>query len=878
MNEQYNQLKELFQAALERAPDERAAFLDVACQAEPTLRAEVDELLAAHEQTSYLDAAALAADDALPMDASSELITGKRIGPYKILRELGHGGMGTVYLAVRDDDQFKKQVAIKLVRGGPVGQVMDGDLIVRRFRQERQILASLEHPNIARLLDGGATEDGLPYLVLEYVEGQPLDDYCDGQQLSLLARLRLFRTVCAAVHYAHQNLVVHRDLKPSNILITPSQDGKDGTPGLPKLLDFGIAKILNPETFDHALGQTIDQTLSSVRLMTPAYASPEQVRGETITTASDVYALGVILYELLTGHRPYQLSTHSLHETARVICEVEPAKPSAVAERMKDEGGRMKTRAGAASSFIPHPSSLRGDLDNIVLMALRKEPQRRYASVEQFSEDLQRYLDGLPVRASRATFAYRSAKFVRRHKAGVAAAMLVALALIVGTVVALWQARIAARQRDAARLEKAKAESINVFLQELLSFSNPELYLPNTQKGREVTVKDVLDATGPLIEHELADQPEVKAAIQRTIGSSYIGLGQFELAEKYIRLALEGDLKLYGENHPETVKCMAALAGLMSAGKEDLASAEALYQKLIPIYRRQQQEGQVNASEFAVILNDYSIRVRLKGDLKGSEALLREALRLAANLPGKYRMTSAYIKLNLALVRADQGDLAEAVQMNRAAVNEYRQIQGRERFELGMSLTALGDELTVLNQLAEAASALREAEAIFRKLITEAHPTFATNLCFQGNLFYRQGAYAKAEAKTRKSLELYRQSGAEAHQHYATALTTLGLILNRTGRVAQAEATLREAVNRRTHSFPKGHYKTALTMGALGECLMTQKRYAEAEGLLLTSYDDLKASQGEQNPRTLEALQRVAALYDAWGKPEQALRFRKLLL
>ena len=519
---------------------------------------------------------------------------------------------------------------------------------------------------------------------------------------------------------------------------------------------------------------------------------------------------------------------------------------------------------------------LSGDLDNIVLMALRKEPQRRYNSAEQFAEDLRRHLEGLPVIARQDTFTYRSSKFIRRHRAGVVAAALVALSLIAGMGSAVWQARIAAQQRDAVRVEKAKAESINDFLMGLLSFSNPEMSLPNIQKGHEVTVRDVLDATGPLIKRELADQPEVKAAIQRTIGNSYSGIGQYDLAEKYLRLALESDLRLYGENHPETVKCLVPLVTLMM-NKADSAGAEALYQKLIPIYRRQQQQGKVKAGELLTVLNGYSVLVRLRGNLKESEALLREALGLAASLPATERTASAYVRLNLALVRADQGDLAEAVQMNRAAVSEYRQIQGREPLKLGMSLTALGDELTALNQLAEAEADLREGEAIFRKLIIEAHPTFATNLCFQGNLFYRKGEYVEAEKKTRRSIELYHQSGAEAYQHYATALTTLGLILNRTDRIAQAEATLREAVNLRTRSFPKGHYKTARTLGALGECLMTQHRYDEAEGLFLTSYADLKASQGEQHPTTREALQHLVALYDAWGKTARADEYRARL-
>jgi serine/threonine protein kinase len=516
MKERYQELKELFQAALELAPDARGNFLDKACQADPSLRAEVNELLAAHEQTSYFDAAALLpdalADTALAERSATEPMAGQHLGPYRILREIGHGGMGTVYLAERDDKQFKKQVALKLLRGGSATQAVHSDLIVRRFRQERQILASLEHPNIARLLDGGTTPAGLPYLVLEYIEGQPLDDYCDEKQLSLRERLQLFRTICAAVHYAHQNLVVHRDLKPSNILITP-----DGTP---KLLDFGIAKILNPETFD----QTIDQTLSSVRLMTPAYASPEQVRGETITTASDVYALGVILYELLTGHRPYQFLSATFHDTARVICEVEPPKPSAIVmrtETITGSDGREKaivTPAEVGRARKDAPEKLRrqlaGDLDNIVLMALSKEPQRRYASVEQFAEDLRCYLAGLPVSARKATLAYRVQKFVGRNKALTAAAALALLALL-GGLIGVNQERKRAEHRfnEVRKLANAVVFELHDAIENL----------PGSTPARALLVQRSIEYLDSLAREATSD-----ISLQRELAAAYERIGDIQ--------------------------------------------------------------------------------------------------------------------------------------------------------------------------------------------------------------------------------------------------------------------------------------------------------------------------------------------------------------
>ncbi len=354
---------------------------------------------------------------------------GRLIGPYKIIRKIGHGGMGSVFLAARADDQYRKQVAIKLVKRG-----MDTDFIVSRFLSERQILASLDHPNIASLFDGGATADGLPYFVMEDIEGLPINEYCDTHNLSTTERLKLFSIVCAAVHYAHRKHIIHRDIKPTNILVTAD--------GMPKLLDFGIAKILDPDLSI----QTTGRTATARRLMTPGYASPEQVRGESVTTASDIYSLGVLLYELLTGHRPYHVRNRATDEIARVICEQEPEKPSTAITRIEevhgDDGLRpirltpesvSKTRDGSPEKLRRR---LAGDIDNIVLMAIRKEPRRRYESVEQFSEDIRRHLEGRPVRARKDTLSYRSAKFINRNRAAV---IEVALSmLVVGLLIVLF--------------------------------------------------------------------------------------------------------------------------------------------------------------------------------------------------------------------------------------------------------------------------------------------------------------------------------------------------------------------------------------------------------------------------------------------------------
>jgi serine/threonine protein kinase/tetratricopeptide (TPR) repeat protein len=423
--ERWEKIKDLFEAALEREGSLRAPFLDEVCSGDPSLRAELGELIASHERAgSFLGAAAFEPAMTLVSEDPLDALVGCRIGPYQIIREIGRGGMGAVYLAARVDETYRKQVAIKVVKRG-----MDSEAIVSGFRKERQILASLDHPNIARLLDGGTTGAGLPYFVMDYVEGLPLDVYCDRHKLSVSARLELFRMVCSAVHDAHQHGVVHRDLKPGNICVTVA--------GVPKLLDFGIAKVLDPDLWSATVGTTIGRPL------TPAYASPEQVRGGEITRASDIYSLGVMLYELLTGHRPYRLHSHTPQEIERVICEQVPEKLSTIVRRIEDipladDGGQITITPGAVcEARSDQPDRLRqrlaGDLDNIVLMALRKEPARRYSTVEQFSEDIRRHLERLPIIARKSTLIYRTAKFVERNRASaitVALSSTIILALI----------------------------------------------------------------------------------------------------------------------------------------------------------------------------------------------------------------------------------------------------------------------------------------------------------------------------------------------------------------------------------------------------------------------------------------------------------------
>src|SRR5215831_1729227 len=441
--ERWHQVKELFANAQELNPEDRDAFLQKACGADRFLRAEVQSLLVAAESDFSTGKFSAASMEHIPLDSA---MLGRRIGAYKVVERIGRGGMATVYLASRADEQYEKQVAVKILL-----PELDSAELLRRFRNERQTLAKLDHPNIVKLLDGGSTEEGLPYLVMDYVDGAQIDTYCDSHQLSTVEKLRLFCQVCAAVQYAHENMVVHRDLKPSNILIT-----HDGTP---KLLDFGISKVL----LHPGDGTRITQTLT--RRMTPAYASPEQVRGETVTVATDIYSLGVVLYELLTGHRPYKLKQNTPQEVERAICEQEPEKPSTAIGRndTKDlQNGSLILKTPEMAGLLKEVPQqklrrhLRGDLDNIVLMALQKDPRRRYASIQELSTDIVRHLRQLPVKARPNTVTYRISKFVRRRKVEVAAFVVVALVSLAALDYAAWQQRRAV-DRARAQLENQRA-------------------------------------------------------------------------------------------------------------------------------------------------------------------------------------------------------------------------------------------------------------------------------------------------------------------------------------------------------------------------------------------------------------------------------------
>ncbi|HJQ26991.1 MAG TPA: protein kinase [Blastocatellia bacterium] len=635
----------------------------------PTVEAPTRSVQAGETPTGAADAITVE----LSGDEQAELFRLSSIGPYRVLRKIGEGGMGAVYLAERDDAQYKKQVAIKLVRRG-----MASSFIVRRFRNERQILASLDHPNIARLLDGGTTEDGLPYFVMEYIEGQPITDYADERQLSTADRLKLFARVCAAVHYAHQKLVVHRDIKPSNILVTQN--------GEPKLVDFGIAKLLDPAQSDGL----IDTAATGHGMMTPEYASPEQARGEAITIATDIYSLGVVLYQLLTGRRPYRIKSRSPQEIVQAICEQEPQLPSAAATRGQgDTMTQSQATSVTASPRRPVPASrLKGDLDNIVLMAMRKEPERRYASAEQFAADIRRHLDGLPVIARKDTFTYRAGKFILRHKAGVAAALLIVV-MLVGGLLAINRQRARAERRfnDVRRLA-------NSFMFEIHDRIEP---LPGSTPVRELLVTRALEYLDSLAA-EAADD----AQLQR------------ELAKAYQKV---GDVQGYPfeSNLGDT-------AGALASYRKALAISEALI-KDHPDDLQMRRDLLVSYERIGDVL-------QATGDTAGALDYQRRALGIsqpiAADRPedGEWRRTAMIGYLKVGQVLAQTGDTVAALDDFKQALALAEQsvaaaATARARGDLALMHNKVGDMLMAGGDAAGALAEYREGLTIREALSAE---------------------------------------------------------------------------------------------------------------------------------------------------------------
>lgn len=627
-SDEWEKIKEVFNAALDLPETERAVFL---ANCDKDLRLRVEKLLNSDEKAEGFIVEPAFVEVGFSKEDEQDFYVGKQIDAYKILEEIGHGGMGTVYLASRRDD-FEKRVALKLIKRG-----MDTNSVLKRFMLERQILARLEHPNIANLLDGGSTEDGLPFLVMEFVEGLPVTKFCATGALNIGERLELFQKICSAVSYAHQNLIVHRDLKPSNILVTPE--------GVPKLLDFGIAKLLDPDW----LPDTTEATVTMFRIMTPEYASPEQIRGLPITTTSDVYSLGMVLYELLTGERPYKIESRLPEEIGQIILTQEPIRPSSVVSRSslfeENQTSENKEKRTTDKGQKTNRKSLRGDLDNIILKALSKEPERRYQSVQEFSEDIRRHLSGLPVMAMADTLIYRFNKFAKRHRAGMLAGSLIILTLLLSTTITAWQAYRANQAR--AKAEQRFNEVRQLANSVIFEYNDGIAKLSGSTSLREKMINDALRYLDNLSAESIEDkdlQLELAHAYEKVgdvQGNPYnSNLGNLEGAQASYRKALTIREKLYQANSSDSqimfeLGTAYAMLGDIDWAKGNNEDALSNYQKGLKVYvelSESDSQNQRYQTGIAYILNGIGHVQTQLGDFKGAFEAYQRGVNINRNI------------------------------------------------------------------------------------------------------------------------------------------------------------------------------------------------------------------------------------------------------
>ncbi|MFO0983123.1 MAG: serine/threonine-protein kinase [Planctomycetota bacterium] len=677
--DRWQRIEQIFHELAALPETEQQGALAQACGADHELRAQVESLIAsARDAQNSLDhpylaegtVARISTDDAdrAHMDGTESRV-GARIGPYRLEQLIAHGGMGEVYLAARADGHFDRRVAIKFIRG----ERHDHDAL-RRFEAERRALGALEHPNIARLLDSGTSDRGQPYFVMEYVDGEPIDRYCAERRLSVVARVRLLRTVCAAVEHAHRHLIVHRDLKPSNILVTRA--------GEPKLLDFGIAQLLAADASGAAAARDFH--------LTPDYASPEQLQGGCVTTASDVYSLGVILAELLNGKPPRRAS-----ERARV----------------------------------------RGDLDAVVAKALAAVPTARYGSVEQLDQDLARALEHRPVAARPATLRYRAARFLRRNRLAVAATTLFLLSLVGGLFATLWQARIAGRAHQALCIAYDQAQQIRAFLQDMLASASP------TEAGPDVRVRELLDRTSQRVEQEFADYPEVRAALHSTIGKSYLGLGLYDQAEAHFTHALTTLHALHRDGDQDTA---AALSDLATVRYEQAAyqDAERLLRDALAIHDRR---GTAASKEAAQILNNLGAVRRMQGEYDDAERLYRRALLLRRQLLGEEHLDVAETLNNLGSVLRMRGEWNLVEELLRESLAIRERLLPEDHPLVGQSLANLAVVLQSRGKLDQAEELYREALERTQDRLGDHHPGLVPAMNNFSNLLLARGNAEEAE-------------------------------------------------------------------------------------------------------------------------------------
>lgn len=884
----WRELQSIFQQAVALPQEDRKEFLDRVCDGNLDLRNEIEALLIADQSQESVDSPLK-----LDMANLDSKLVGSVIDDWKIIRQIGVGGMGTVFLAHRHTTDFQQSAALKLVKKG-----MDSEAVVQRFQQERKILASLNHKNIAKLLDGGMTQDGRPYFVMEHVDGLPITQYCDQHRLNISQRLNLFRAVCSAVHHAHKNLIVHRDLKPSNIIVTGSGDLK--------LLDFGIAKLL-----DDSENQQFTRT--GMQLHTPAYASPEQLINDPITTASDIYALGILFYELLTGRRPFEIK-RSEQEFRELVLTGQPVKPSDAVTEIVSITNKTQTAETISQCRSTRVQGLKrtlaGDLDTICMMAMHREADRRYTSASEFASDIQRHLDGLPVSARPDSRIYRLNKFIKRNKASVSIASLAVLSIILITIFYTSQLKL---QRDIAIKERQKSEEVVRFVTGLFEYSKPSRRL-----GKDISAKDLLDEGANRIQFELVDQPLVQQTLKQVLGEVYYKLGQEQKALNLLTDALAKQRELLGENHLDvaTTKLVLALVH-QDRGNYDFA-AELLSQALqtkkkllgelhfdvaevlsVFAYMEQMRGGYPQAETYFKKGLDISEQLsngdnvylaKLTKQLGGfyryldrnseAEPLLRKALAMQVRIyQGGPHPDINSTKRELAALLRSTGEYQESKRLYLEVIESRTKILGPDHPELGNTWNSYSLLLTRMDDYEGALAANIRFIEILKRAYSEATPSLAAAYFNQASMLRDLDRYSEAIKHYRLASETQDLVGLpEKHVHRAFPIAGIASVYVDQKNYEEATQLYRKVLALRRESLSDDHKTVIDAKNSLGGALTGLKRYKEAEELLLESYQQSLKTRGSKDGRTQRAMRKLIELYKASGQSNQVEEFSKLLL
>lgn len=847
----------LFEEASSLPIEERQAFLDTECSSEPELRAEIEALLAADQESDhYIERLGVKVVNPALQTALTrkDPLLNTQLGPYELVNVIDRGGMGTVYLGRRIDGAFDQTVAIKVVRLDMIPELS------ARFLEERRILAKLDHPSIARLLDGGFSDEGRPWLAMEYVRGEAITTWADRKSLSVNERLELFRSVCEAVAYAHRNLIVHRDLKPSNIFVTEE--------GGVKLLDFGISKLLDES-------QSPSITRTGYAPLTPEYAAPEQLLGKDVSQATDVYALGVILYELLTGRRPYQIPSRVRREIERVIIEEQPLKPSAIvtdATGLSDDPTLPQTLEGISRTRNLAPEALKrrlsGDLDVIILKALRKEPERRYDSARALSEDVHRHMNQLPVTAQPDSRGYRIAKFVRRHRVLVGSALLIMVSLFGGLAAALWQAGVARQEAENARQEAERAEAVTEFLIGLFESTDPA-----QARGDSVLVRDVLDRSLAALPEDLVDQPALRAHLETMLGEIYLRLGRLDRADSLLSNALLIKEELYGSGHlalAETLAKLGRVRFIQGSGEQGIA----LLKEALDIIRRETAGDDPLKAD---VLSTLGWHLTVNGEHDEAEALLHEGLEMWQRLSaGEVTTDLGMATNNLALLFYYKGEYERALPyLERALEIQRILVHDQPHPDLAIALDNFSTLLIMLNRNDDAEPYVREAVEIQRILYgDEPHQSLVTTLNNYGRVLFSLERFEESRAIHNEVFGLKMALYGYEHQSTAVTLGWLAQLEEYEENYSEAEALYREATRISENTVPPGHENWATQLRHLAAMISRQGRWEEAEQMYLLNYERTFEHYGSDHRFTINARSHLAGFYEAWGKPEIAEQYR----